>query len=266
MGPAARAVCHNCGPFRVSRLTMNRTALTVIALLACAACAQATDPQLEKVRKDIVERIPGIKAESITPSAAPGLYQVQRGQEFGYVTADGRYMIFGDMVDLVTGEQITERQRNDARVAVLKQFGPDQVIEFAPKDAKYFVTVFTDIDCGYCRKLHSEMPQYNAAGIGIRYVFFPRSGPHTPSFEQAQAVWCSADRREALTQAKRGVHINAPTSCPNPVAQHYAAGESIGVNATPTMILPDGEVVRGYVRAQPLAARLAQIASGKKSG
>jgi thiol:disulfide interchange protein DsbC len=242
---------------------MNRLALTLTALLACAACAEAGDPQLEKVRKDVVERIPGIDPESITPSAAPGLYQVQKGQEFGYVTADGRYMIFGDMIDLVSGEQITERQRSDARVAVLKQFGPDQVIEFAPKDAKYFVTVFTDIDCGYCRKLHSEMQQYNAAGIGIRYVFYPRSGPNTPSFQQAEAVWCSADRREALTQAKRGVHITAPSSCPNPVKQQYAAGDSIGINATPTLILPDGEVVRGYVRAQPLAARLAQIASGK---
>ncbi|MGH8481210.1 MAG: DsbC family protein [Nevskiaceae bacterium] len=242
---------------------MNRTTLTLVALLACAACAQADDPQLEKVRKDVVERIPGISAEAITPSDAPGLYQIRKGQEFGYVTADGRYMIFGDMIDLVTGEEITERHRSASRVAVLKQFGPDQVIEFAPKDPKYFVTVFTDIDCGYCRKLHAEMKQYNDAGIGIRYVFYPRSGPNSPSFEQAKSVWCSGDRREALTQAKRGVHITAPPSCPNPVQQHYAAGEAIGINATPTLILPDGEVVRGYVRAQPLAARLAQIASAK---
>jgi len=243
---------------------MNRTALTLAALLACVACAQAGDPELEKVRKDVVERIPGITPESITQSSAPGLYQIRKGQEFGYVTSDGRYMIFGDMIDLVTGEQITERLRGEARMAVLKQFGPDQVIEFAPKDAKYFVTVFTDIDCGYCRKLHSEMKQYNEAGIGIRYLFYPRSGPNTPSFEQAKAVWCSADRRESLTQAKRGVHINAPTTCTNPVQEHYAAGEAIGINATPTLVLPDGEVVRGYVRAQPLAARLAQVKTALK--
>lgn len=243
---------------------MNRTALTLVALLACVACAQAGDPELEKVRKDVVERIPGITAESITPSSAPGLYQIQKGQDFGYVTADGRYMIFGDMVDLVTGEQITERLRGESRMAVLKQFGPDQVIEFAPKDAKYFVTVFTDIDCGYCRKLHSEMKQYNEAGIGIRYLFFPRSGPNTPSFEEAKQVWCSADRRAALTQAKLGVHPKAAGTCANPVQQHYAAGESIGINATPTLILPDGEIVRGYVRAQPLAARLAQVKTALK--
>jgi thiol:disulfide interchange protein DsbC len=243
---------------------MNRLLLTLVALLACAACAQAGDPQLEKVRKDVVAKMPGITPEAVTPSAAPGIYQVQKGTDYGYVTGDGRFLIYGDMVDLQTGEEITERQRGDARMAVIKQFGPDQVIEFAPKNPKYFVTVFTDIDCGYCRKLHSEIKQYNDAGIGVRYLFFPRSGPDTPSFQEAKAVWCSADRREALTQAKRGTPIKASTNCPNPVQQHFEAGAEIGINATPTLILPDGEMVRGYVRAQALAARLDQIAAGKK--
>ena len=243
---------------------MKHLPLTVFALLACAACAQAGDSELEKIRKDVVAKMPGIEPEAVTQSVAPGIYQVRKGTEYGYVTGDGRYLIYGDMVDLQTGEEITERQRGAARMAVLKQFGPDQVIEFAPKDPKYFVTVFTDIDCGYCRKLHSEIQQYNNAGIGVRYLFFPRSGPDTPSFQEAKAVWCSGDRREALTQAKRGVHIKASTRCPNPVQQHYDAGESIGISATPTIILPDGEVVRGYMRAQPLAARLAEIAAAKK--
>jgi thiol:disulfide interchange protein DsbC len=239
---------------------MNRTFVSVVALLAVAACAQAGDSQqLEKVRKNVVERVPGITAESITQSNAPGLYQIQRGQEYGYVTADGRYMIFGDMVDLVTGEEITERQRGAARLAVLKQFGSDQVIEFAPKDPKFFVTVFTDIDCGYCRKLHAEMKQYNDAGIGIRYLFYPRFGPNSPPYQQAQAVWCSGDRREALTQAKRGVPIIASSRCPNPVNDQYAAGAAIGIDATPTLILPDGEMVRGYMPAHALAARLARV-------
>jgi thiol:disulfide interchange protein DsbC len=242
---------------------MNRLALTLTALLACAACAEAGDPQLEKVRKSVAERVPGLDAESITPSNAPGLYQIRRGQEYGYVTADGRYMIFGDMVDLVTGEENTERQRGAARLAVIEQFGADRVIEFAPKDPKYFVTVFTDIDCGYCRKLHAEMKRYHDAGIGIRYLFYPRFGPDSPPYQQAQAVWCSGDRREALTQAKRGVPITASSRCPNPVNEQYAAGGVIGIDATPTLILPDGEMVRGYMPAEALAARLARAPVNK---
>ncbi len=244
---------------------MNRLLTSVAALMAIAGCAQAGDPELEKVRKNVSGKLPGVTPEMVTKSATPELYQVQHGQEFGYVTRDGRYFIVGDMIDLLTGEQVTELQRGASRQAALKKFGPDEVIEFAPKNAKYFITVFTDIDCGYCRKLHAEMKQYNDLGIGVRYLFYPRSGPNTPAFEQAKAVWCSADRREALTQAKRGVHINAPTSCPNPIQRQYDAGESIGINATPTLILPDGEIVRGYVRAQPLLARLSSGVSSAEA-
>jgi len=244
---------------------MKRHFFPLALMLACAACAEAGDSQLDKVRKDVSARLPGVTPEMITPSAAPGIYQVRKGQEFGYVTADGRYLIHGDMIDLVTNEEITERQRGDARMALISQFGPDEVIEFAPKNAQYMITVFTDLDCGYCRKLHSEIDQYNAAGIGVRYLFYPRSGPNTPSFEQAKAVWCSADRKEALTQAKRGVHITASTRCPNPVQRQYDAGDALGVNATPTLVLPDGEVVRGYVRPQALAARLATGGSNKSA-
>lgn len=242
-------------------------ALSLLALLAiCAGCASAEDPQLEKVRKNVVAKLPGVTGDMITPSTAPGIYQIQKGQEFGYITGDGRYFIHGDMIDLATGEEITEKLRGEARLQIVKQFGPDQVIEFAPKDPKYFVTVFTDVDCGFCRKLHSEMAQYNAAGIGIRYLFYPRSGPNTESFQQAQAVWCSKDRKEALTQAKRGMHITTASSCPNPVQKQWEAGEALGINATPMMVMPDGEIVRGYVPAPTLAARLAAVAADKKKG
>jgi thiol:disulfide interchange protein DsbC len=244
---------------------MKRILPALFLLVACSGCASAEDPQLEKVRKAVTKSpaLAGITPEMITPSTAPGLYQVQKGSAFGYITADGRYLITGDMIDLVTGEEISEKQREGARLAVLKQFGPDRVIEFAPKDPKYVVTVFTDIDCGYCRKLHSEINEYNAKGIAIRYLFYPRSGPNTPSFQAAQQVWCSGDRKEALTQAKRGQHINAPANCPNPVQQQYDAGDALGINATPMMVLADGEIVRGYVPPNALAARLQGKASTK---
>lgn len=233
------------------------------ALVLLAACASAEDPQLEKVRKAVASSpaLSGVTPDMISPSTAPGLYQIRKGSAFGYVTADGRYLITGDMIDLVTGEELTEKQRERARLEVLKQFGPDQVIEFAPKDVKHVVTVFTDIDCGYCQRLHSQVPEYNGHGIAIRYLFYPRSGPGSPSFQQAQSVWCSGDRREALTQAKRGQRISAPTTCKNPVQSHYAAGDSLGINATPMMVLEDGEIVRGYVPPSSLAARLAAKAA-----
>lgn len=238
---------------------MNRIVPAVLFLVACAGCASAEDSQLEKVRKSVTAStsLQGITPDMVTPSLAPGMYQIRKGSAFGYVTGDGRYLIMGDMIDLMTGEEVTEKARASTRLSTLKQFGPDQVIEFAPNDPKHVVTVFTDIDCGYCRKLHAEIADYNKAGISIRYLFYPRSGPNTPSFDSAKSVWCSGDRKEALTQAKRGVPIKASTSCPNPIQRHYDAGDALGINATPMMILEDGEIVRGYVPAHALALRLA---------
>jgi thiol:disulfide interchange protein DsbC len=237
---------------------MNRFSLLSVALLACAACASAADPELEKVRKQVMTALPGIAKDDIRASSAPGLYEIRKGSAYGYVTADGRYLIQGDMVDLVTGEEVTEKQRMAERTKVLNQFGPDRIIEFAAKNAKHVVTIYTDIDCGYCRKLHAEMEDYHKQGITVRYLFFPRSGPQTASFRKAESVWCTADRHEALTQAKRGVNITTPPTCSNPILDHYRAAEALGVNATPMIILEDGEIVRGYVPAQSLAARIQQ--------
>lgn len=244
---------------------MNRLLPALVLLSLCGACAEAGDQSFDKTRDKVIAAMPGLKKEMISPSPSPDLLQIQKGSDYGYVTKDGRYFIHGDMVDLATQEEITENLRQVARLGVLKQFGPDSVIEFAPKDPKYIVTVFTDVDCGYCRKLHSEIDQYEAAGIGIRYLFYPRSGPNTESFAKAEAVWCSADRKAALTLAKKGGPVMGPTNCPNPVQKQYDAGEALGINATPMLVLPDGEIVRGYLPPQALLQHLTAKSGVKKS-
>jgi len=236
---------------------MSRTAALSALLLLCVACASAEDPALEKVRKLVEKSLPGIAAEDVQPSPVPGLFEVRKGSAYAYLTADGKYLIQGDLMDLESGRQLTEERRQESRLAVLKELGQDKMIGYGPKDAKYAVTVFTDIDCGYCRKLHREMDQYNARGIRVNYLFFPRSGPETPSFYKAEQVWCAPNREQALTAAKQGAEPKNTRSCKNPILQHYEAGEQLGINATPMIILPDGELVRGYMPASALAARLA---------
>src|SRR3546814_10155670 len=122
-------------------------------------------------------------------------------------------MIEGDLLNLKTGESITENRRKSDRIAKLAALGEDKMIIFAPEGhTKHVVTVFTDVDCGYCRRLHSQMAEYNAQGIEIRYLPYPRSGPNSESFRKAEAVWCSSDRKTALTQAKIGARSEEHTS------------------------------------------------------
>jgi thiol:disulfide interchange protein DsbC len=142
------------------------------------------------------------------------------------------------------------------RAQVLAAVPETQMIVFSPKDPKYTVTVFTDVDCGYCRKLHSEMAKYNELGIRVRYVFFPRSGPDTESWAKADAVWCSADRNDALTRAKRGEQITAANCGQTPVAKDYEMGQDFGVRGTPAIVLANGEMLPGYLPPALLIKRL----------
>lgn len=203
----------------------------------------------------------GEKPDSVAPSAVPGLFEVVLGGQVLYVSEDGRFVVQGDILDLEARANLTENRRGELRGQVINAVNEKDMVVFAPEGqpAKYTVTVFTDIDCGYCRKMHSQIAAYNKEGIKIRYLSFPREGLNSESFNKAVSVWCADNRQEAMTKAKRGEVIENK-SCDNPVQAQYELGQKIGVRGTPSMILEDGEMLPGYVPPTQLAELLA---SGK---
>jgi len=221
---------------------------------ASAAPQQATKPD---VRAEIARRL-DVKPEAVEPSPVPGLYEVRSGAEVGYVSVDGRYYIDGDIFDMASRDNLTEHRRQKGRLDLLAQVSDDDAIVFAPRGPiRYTLTVFTDVDCTYCRRLHQEMPELNRLGIRIRYLMYPRSGPDTESWHKAEAVWCSADRRDALTRAKRGEAVKAP-QCETPIARHYAIGRELGLRGTPGIITERGEYLAGYLPAPQLVEYLSK--------
>lgn len=226
--------------------------------------ATGETPSMEAVRTKLATKL-ATKVENIRPSAVPGFYEVQSGMNFGYVSMDGEYLIEGDLVRISTGETVTENSRKKARLAALDKIGVANMIEFAPSSPRHTITVFTDIDCGYCRMLHSQMAGYNAKGIAIRYVFFPRSGPDTESFRKAEMVWCASDRKAALTNAKKTGNVSGDASCKNPILDQYMTGITLGVRGTPAMVLDDGELVPGYQPPDRLAQMLDEHAGPLKA-
>ncbi len=233
------------------------------APVAAAPVIDADPADMEALKQRIAANLRGTPVDAVRPTPIPGIYEVQSGLNFGYVSLDGRYLIEGDLNDINTGKSLTEDRRKLARVALVKQFDGDQAIEYAPANgpAKYTVTVFTDIDCGYCRKLHQHIAEYNADGIAVRYLFFPRSGPDTPSFFKAEKVWCAADRKAALTQAKLGSGYEGDASCKNPVMDQLKLASQLGLRGTPAIILPDGELIPGYQTPDELLKALGQHAA-----
>ena len=228
------------------------------APVALEVAPEVSEQERERIVANLQAHLPELAPDAIRGTPMPGIFEIQSGQAFGYVSESGRYLIEGDLVDLQTGVALTEERRKAQRVAILDSLQDDHVISYAPPSGtplKHSVWVFTDVDCGYCRKLHSEIDQYLDAGIGIRYLLYPRSGQNSASYRKAVATWCSEDRKEALTRAKQGKDPGT-RSCDHPVDQHLLVGRQLGLRGTPMMVLPNGEVVQGYVPADRLAARL----------
>lgn len=247
---------HSENPF----MTLARTVIfLLLALLAASAGAQDKSAALRVI---LAQMVPGQQPDAVEPAPVAGLYQVSYGAQVFYMTEDGRYLLEGSLVDLKERRNLTAEARASGRKAALDALGKDEMIVFGPKKPKHSVTVFTDIECGYCRKLHKEIDQYVAQGIEVRYLFFPRAGVGSSSYDTAVSVWCAKDRMDALTRAKNGETIPAKT-CDNPVADQLALGRELGVSGTPAIVLEDGEMIPGYRPAADLAKVLDEHAAAR---
>ena len=227
---------------------------SALAVAPASVPASVKQPDLTKLQ----EALNGAKPDGVAPTAIPGLYEVVLGGQVLYVSEDGRFAVRGDILDLGSRANLTEDRRGELRGKAIAAVGESNMVVFAPDGpVKHTVTIFTDIDCGYCRKMHSQMADYNKEGIKIRYLWFPREGVGSESFNKAVAVWCADNRQEALTKAKRG-ESNEPRTCDNPVQAQYELGEKLGVRGTPSLILESGEMLPGYVPPTQLAQMLAE--------
>jgi thiol:disulfide interchange protein DsbC len=227
--------------------------LAAVSLLGLTFSAAHADENT--VKESIAKHMPTMKVDAIKPSEVKGLYEVSVGSSVFYVSEDGKYLLEGHLIDIAARKDLTEGRHNDAHVKALNKLGVDKMIVFKPKTSKYTVTVFTDIDCGYCRKLHSEIDTYLAEGITIQYIFFPRSGKDTDSYKKAVSVWCADDRKAALTAAKKNEVVKAKT-CDNPVDEHMKLAGEFEINGTPTIVSEKGTVYPGYLPAKQLAEML----------
>lgn len=227
---------------------MRTKLLLILCLLLPAAvpAAEVDSANADKIRGSLKVLLPDLEPDEIRATPVDNLYEVTFGTRLVYITADGRFLFQGKLIDLETRTGITEQRLSELKLAALAEVGEDQMVIYGPEDAKYTITVFTDIDCGFCRKLHAEMAKYNEEGIRIRYLFYPRAGIGSGSYDKAVSVWCADDRHAAMDQAKAGKEVPRKT-CDNPVAAHHALGQAMSVQGTPALVLDDGEMLPGYV-------------------
>lgn len=237
---------------------MKRLGLLILGLFIWAPAAFALSPH--EVAVALKKARPDMPIQDIKPSKMPGFYEVSIGEgRILYVTDDARHFFMGDLfkVDTDGFTNLTEQDREVARKKLIDSVDQKDMIVFSPPQdkVKASITVFTDVDCPYCRKFHQEVPELNSMGIAVRYLAYPRAGVGSVAYKKMVSAWCSDDPHTALTQAKAGHDIEART-CPNPVAKEFELGNEVGVTGTPTLVFEDGTLIPGYLPAKTLAKSL----------
>ena len=242
---------------------MNRKPLIIAALLASLLMVSAFAAAAEENADGIIEEkirtlAPNAKTIAVSETPIDGILQVQINSDIVYVTADGQYLLQGQIMEIDSRTNITDQAKSGIRVGLLDGLKEDEQITFTPEQPKFDILVFTDIDCGYCRKLHNQMEGYNEEGIAIHYLAFPRAGIGSASYDKFVSVWCADDQKEALTLAKNGTDPD-PQKCPNPIADQYELGRELGVTGTPALVTADGTLIPGYMPPEQLRQRLESL-------
>jgi len=232
-----------------------RKVLLPFTLLLSAGSVFSADNGVEELKAALATHMPNVSINAVSESMIPGLYEVIVGSQVVYMDKNARYMLNGDLIDLSTRKNLTEGAKSGIRLASMNKLNEKDMLVYTPRQVDHTITVVTDIDCPYCRRLHSEMDQYMAGNVKVRYIFMPLKGP--ADFDKTVSVWCSKDKNKALDSAKRGENLES-LSCDNPIKQHLAIAREIGIRGTPAIILESGELLPGYVEASELIKEISK--------
>lgn len=239
------------------------SALVAAAMIAAplAVAAQPVDKAvIDKLRASLELPGRGLKLGEVSHSELPGIYQVQFiNGPMVYTDAEGSHFIAGDMFAVEEGKYVNlaERRRDGERMAKLAQVKEQDMIVFSPEgEPRAYVSVFTDITCGFCQKLHREVPELNRRGVEVRYLAYPRAGLDSGGYRQLATAWCADNRQDTLTKLKNRETVPENVCTDNPIAAQFQLGQELGVRGTPAIVTQNGEMLPGYMPADKLITAL----------
>ncbi len=227
----------------------------------------------EQIKAHLEDKLEGIQISSVETSPMEGFYQVFYSGQVLYVSSDGNYILSGNLIGLTESQPVnlTERaisakasERSPERAAAIASIQEQDMVVFKADKEEFAITVFTDVDCAYCRKLHKEVPELNKLGVTVRYLAFPRAGLGSSAHKKLESVWCSEDKQLAMDNAKLKRQFS-DNSCENPIASQYRLTRELNLSGTPALILPDGELIGGYLPYNELHAYLKEKFANKDS-
>jgi len=237
-------------------------ALAALVTIAPAAAAQdaVSAAQVATLKAALEKPDRGLTIESVEVSEAPGLFAVQFANgPVVYATGDGKHFVVGDLHRVEGGQfvNLTERRRDVERLARMDAVKTEEMIVFSPEgETRTHISVFTDVTCFYCQKLHLEVPELNKRGVEVRYLAYPRAGLKSDGYNKLATAWCADDPQTTLTKLKAKESVKEKICEPNPIAGQFELGQAVGVSGTPAIVTEDGKLIPGYRPAADLVGVL----------
>ena len=217
-----------------------------LTLIFFVTSAIANDALKKEFQKSLSRLSSDFEISDVKETPIKGIYQVTIGPDVIYMSRDGNYVLKGEILDIGNRRNLTEDFHAQKRINLLNTIADSEYIEFSSTKTKNHIYVFTDVDCGYCRKLHRDVPELNSMGIAVRYLAYPRAGVDSIIGEEMRNVWCAENRQKALTTSKNRQPIEVKV-CNAPIARHHALGRELGVTGTPAIFLENGRKLPGYI-------------------
>jgi len=235
---------------------MARLIATLLLLAALPAAANEA-----VIRKALEGKLDGGRIEGVQPGPMAGLWEVRYRGEDGtrilYTDAAGKLVIQGRIFDLASDRDLTEERLRKLNAIKFESLPLDLAVKIQRGNGKRVMAMFSDPYCPACRQFERTLAQIDDLTL---YVFmYPVIRPENAS--HSRSVWCSPDRAKAWLELAAAAQPKVPAaspSCANPVDKLLAAGRTLRVNATPTLILASGERISGGLAAEDLKALLDQ--------
>lgn len=231
---------------------MKNVPLIAAILLLVSLPLSAEDDKFADIKASLAERLPDVTVTSISESPVPGVYELISDGQIYYVAEGARFIFDGDLIDMELRSNLTDARRGTVHLSLIDSLDESQMLIYEPEEqSERSITVFTDISCGYCRKLHAELGTLLESGVRVRYLLFPRAGLGSPAHQDLESVWCADNPQDAMTNAKSGGRI-IKDNCENPIESHVALAEQVGLRGTPLIYLDNGQMIPGYRAADQL--------------
>lgn len=235
----------------------------ILLLAAAAALLSSTLVRADEasIRKAAAAKFPRASLGTVTKLPMLGLYEVIINNEIVYSDDNFDYIIYeGNIIDTKNDRNITDEKRRKLSAIPFEDLPFEYAFKRVKGKGERKIAVFSDPDCPFCKRIEQDLQKLD--NVTIYMFLYPIDSLHPQATERSKRIWCSPDKAKAWDDyMHKGVQPAAAPTCDNPIEKLVEYGQKRNINATPTLVFPNGERVPGAINS----AQIEKLLSGSKT-